>query len=183
MDPTTLDEGSTRYRLPTEAEWECAAKANQEFEYAGSDNIDKVAWYKKNSNSQTHGVGQKKANGFGLFDMTGNVREWCWDWKCDYDLGKDYSKWKTKALESELVRLGLEVLGLKKDRVEALAFYKFGSDPIRPLGRYYLENKQFKVLRGGCWDRVTGYAPVSRQSGYYPSYRRKSQGFRLCRTL
>ena len=66
---------SNGYRLPTEWEWWFAAKANQDFEYAGSDNIDEVASTSENSNDETHGVGQKKANGFGLFDMSGNVFE------------------------------------------------------------------------------------------------------------
>jgi len=78
---------SEGYRLPTEEEWVFAAKANQDFEYSGSDNIDEVAWYGEDRETgSTHGVGQKKANGFGLYDMSGNVWEWCWAW---FEKGRD----------------------------------------------------------------------------------------------
>lgn len=69
------------YRLPTEVEWEWLARGGENYTYAGSDTIADVAWYfTTTKGTGTRDVKTKTANGYGLYDMTGNVREWCWDW-------------------------------------------------------------------------------------------------------
>ncbi len=78
-----------KYALPTEAQWEYAARGGNEsrgyYKYSGSNNVSIVAWYDGNSGNSTHPVGQKQPNELGLYDMSGNVWEWCSDW-----YGSDY---------------------------------------------------------------------------------------------
>ena len=76
-----------RYRLPTEAEWEHAARGGQLGEYAGAADLGAVGWYEANSGGKPHPVCQKQRNGYGLCDMSGNVREWVSDWYGDYPAG------------------------------------------------------------------------------------------------
>ncbi len=106
-----------KYRLPTEEEWEYAARGGKQssgFKYSGSNSLDEVGWYYENSgdrrlddnywsassvernNGRSHPVGQKKSNELGLFDMSGNVYEWCNDWYKNYHGNKyvgDFTGW------------------------------------------------------------------------------------------
>jgi formylglycine-generating enzyme required for sulfatase activity len=101
----TINAGANGYRLPTDAEWEYAAGGGQmskSYTYSGGNDADKVAWYWRNSgdtnltgswywpvieknNCRTKPVGGKEPNELGLYDMSGNVREWCWDWYGDLE--------------------------------------------------------------------------------------------------
>lgn len=82
------------FRLPTEAEWEYAArggKRNHGFQYSGGNNLADYAWFDKNSESKTHVIGTKLPNELGIFDMSGNVLEWCQDWHQDWSKSKVFS--------------------------------------------------------------------------------------------
>ena len=99
----TIHKGANGYRLPSETEWEYAAgggRKSRSYIYSGGNEIDRTSWYWKNSgdteppgawnwkkiennNNRTHPVGSKKPNELGLYDMSGNVREWCWEWYTD----------------------------------------------------------------------------------------------------
>ncbi|KAA6302157.1 MAG: Serine/threonine-protein kinase pkn1 [Candidatus Ordinivivax streblomastigis] len=149
--------GSKHYRLPTEAEWEYAARGGQQseylrthlnpnstsggsgtyYKYSGSNTIDNVAWYYSNSSNTSHAVGGKTANELGIFDMSGNVWEWCSDW-----YSGSYS----------------------------------GSAQTNPTGATSGSNR---VFRGGSWNYSAFYCRVSYRTSNAPSYRYDGVGFRV----
>jgi len=141
------------YRLPTEAEWEYAARGgvqtiHESFQtkYAGSNNIDNVAWYNKNSYDKgksssdygTHAVGTKQANELGIYDMSGNVWEWCNDWHGSY-------------------------------------YYK-NSPQNNPQGP---NSGEYRVLRGGSWRSSSYYCRVADRFGVLLDVTSHNNGFRL----
>ncbi len=141
------------YRLPTEAEWEYAARGGQKdeytctqgvsgtyYKYSGSNAIEDVAWYSSNSNSTSHPVGTKQANALGLYDMSGNVWEWCSDW---------YGSYSSTSV----------------------------TNPTGPTTGSY------RVSRGGCWNDGAVYCRVSIRDGSTPSSRGSNLGFRLALSL
>jgi formylglycine-generating enzyme required for sulfatase activity len=140
LDTFVLDPSSSGFRLPTEAEWEYAAKGNagnfnpadKVFKYSGSDNLDLVGWYRENNEYESKPVGLKFPNNFGLYDMSGNVWEWCWEWCWDW---------------------------MEKD-------WKYDKDSLdNPVGA---KSGTRRVRRGGSWNRNAAYCRSDRRRDYTP---------------
>jgi sulfatase modifying factor 1 len=130
------------YRLPTEAEWEYAAKGGNDPSrmtiYSGSNDLDDVGWYYESRLSRTYAVGKKKANPLGLYDMSGNVFEWCWDWSDDYktDPEKDYkgpSDGSLRVMRGGCWACGAEICraALRDDGLPGFLVYRDGTYGFR----------------------------------------------------
>jgi formylglycine-generating enzyme required for sulfatase activity len=122
------------YRLPTEAEWEYAARGGNGspggFVYSGSNDADAVAWYHKVDFTLTYPVGQKAANSLGLFDMSGNVAEWCQDWFGDYGSAAQYDPQGPISGENRVMRGGSWYQPLASSRSASREWYSPGTSYI-----------------------------------------------------
>jgi formylglycine-generating enzyme required for sulfatase activity len=163
-----------RYRLPTEAEWEYAARAGTNTPYSGP--LDQVAWYAANSDDETHPVGQKKPNAWGLYDVQGNVREWVSDLYSAIYYGSSPAVDPT----------GPTVSGRGGRRGGRQGSGR-GADGRR--GRGGREGREgqglpngLPVVRGGGWDQSETLQRVSARFSYYgPTLRVSDIGFRVVR--
>lgn len=144
------------YRLPTEAEWEYAARGGSRQEkglFAGSDAVGEVAWYGGNSGGTTHPAGAKKSNALGLYDMAGNVWEWCWDYRVNPEKPDERPVWRQSL--------------------------PYSAGELRYLDAAFRNGQS--VIRGGAWNEaadacsVFARAYANHEDGY------DSAGFRLVR--
>jgi formylglycine-generating enzyme required for sulfatase activity len=162
------------YRLPTESEWEFACRAGGEDEYTFGSSEAKLreyAWFASNSDFQTYPVAAKRPNRWGLFDVHGNVWEWCQDWYGE--------AWYAERIRDHLIREG----GLTVDQVYALSeeglVAALGSDAMDadagPAAGFW------RVLRGGSWDYLAVACRSAYRTSFTPESRDEGIGFRVCR--
>lgn len=139
------------YRLPTEAEWEYAAKGGENYKYAGSDSLENIAWYNINSydlgeghkNFGTNPVGQKLPNGYDLYDMSGNVSEWCSDlYSSEYYKNSPSNDPKGEKSNGDII-------------------------------------DNYHTVRGGSWYFFASFCRITNRGGYELDKRFKFIGFRL----
>src|SRR5262245_49948774 len=171
------------YRLPTEAEWEYAARAGTTEPYAGR--LDEIAWYAGNSEDETHPVGKKKPNAWGLYDMQGNVRELVSDWYArDYYSRSLVADPTGPAPGEQRGFPGGRRGGFRGQRGQRGEPDGQQGPGGRRGGRggFGGGRGQLPVMRGGAWDNPAPFLRISARYSYYgPTLRVSDVGFRVVR--
>jgi len=121
----TWNREANGYRLPTEAEWEYACRAGTQTQYYSGTSVDEAGWHIGNSGAQTHPVGEKQPNDWGLYDMHGNVLEWCWDWLGNYSAQADNNPIGAASGTSRVYRGGS--WSFQPNQIRSA--YRFGNNP------------------------------------------------------
>jgi len=140
----TWDRAATGYRLPTEAEWEYACRAGTTTRYHSGDgdgDLARVGWYSGNSGSTTHDVAKREPNAWGLYDMHGNVWEWCWDWYGGYPGGSVTDPTGSGTGSNRVLRGG----SWNRDKWYCRSGDRFRNDPVSALYNY-----GFRVVRSSA---------------------------------
>ena len=154
-------ETGKQFRLPTEAEWEYAARGGMKsngYEYSGSNDINEVAWYSGNSSNETHPVKEKKPNELAIYDMSGNIWEWCQDWWNCNDKGAHTNPaiW---------------------ERCQDMLGSYTSSSQTNPKGSI---SGSYRVTRGGCFGSEADHCSLSyRKKRIQPEKKFNFLGFRL----
>jgi formylglycine-generating enzyme required for sulfatase activity len=153
------------FRLPTEAEWEYACRSGgREQRYAGWESLDAAAWYRSNAGGSPHPVGCKRPNGLGIYDMSGNVWEWC------LDISDKDAYGKATGTLGDPVFIGAEYADIYGD-----GYYR--------ILRILKDASGYRIVRGGSWGNVAYRLRCSARIRGKPGSQRDWLGFRLVREL
>ena len=158
-----------KFRLPAAVEWEFAARGGNEskgYQFSGSNNADEVAWYSDNSDNHTHEVGTKKPNELGIYDMSGNVWEWC------YDRWGNYQKLSTYGGRQTMMMMR-NIATMTGNRAVLAEIEKKLAEPV------VIEEGAYRVRRGCFWGNPTPYMHDSIRFTEVPNARQSGNGFRL----